>query len=201
MGFCRCAHRNPHRGVHRFLVSLSQVSADIFEQLSQPLYTLPPVDRLVRLDEHRSARGRADAMAAVRRDLFRRDDGRARAGHYRGHRGAAAPAVPDRDHLDHSGQWLAVLDARTWIRRPRCRYSSLLVVAITSPHWSLNAGLAAILVGGMLMVHVFFRQLLLRNGAGGDRRLKLNDDLRRALDTNELGLAGREAFWAGAGMQ
>ena len=72
---------------------------------------------------------------------------------------------------------------------------SLLVVAITSPHWSLNAGLTLILVGGMLMVHVFFRQLLLRNEALVATVDELNDDLRRArLDTNELGLAGREAF-------
>ena len=72
---------------------------------------------------------------------------------------------------------------------------SLLVVAITSPHLSLNAGLTLILVGGMLMVHVFFRQLLLRNEALVATVDELNDDLRRArLDTNELGLAGREAF-------
>ena len=72
---------------------------------------------------------------------------------------------------------------------------SLLVVAITSPHWSLNAGLTLILVGGLLMVHVFFRQLLLRNEALVATVEGLNDDLRRArLDTNELGLAGCEAF-------
>ena len=72
---------------------------------------------------------------------------------------------------------------------------SLLVVAITSPHGSLDAGLSLVLVGGLLMVHVFFRQLLRRNEALVATVEGLNDDLRRArLDTNELGLAGREAF-------
>ena len=72
---------------------------------------------------------------------------------------------------------------------------SLALAAITSPHWSLSAGVTLVLVGGLLMVHLFFRKLLLRAESMGDTIAGLNEELRRArLDTNEIGLAGREAF-------
>ncbi len=74
---------------------------------------------------------------------------------------------------------------------------SLSIAAIASPHWSLSVGLTLVLIGGLVMVQVFFRQLLLRTASMAETIANLNDELRRSrLDTNEIGFAGREAFIA-----